>query len=82
MSDIWSTIFLFVSSGTRISKHLLPASKWNIGIFLFLAEITDKQLFVSPKTKNASGLKLSKIGSILINISPIVFDGVPLAASR
>ena len=45
-----------------------------IGIFFFLAEIVDKQLLVSPKTRNASGFILSSIGSIFINISPIVSD--------
>jgi len=31
-ADIWSTILRLVSSGTRWSKHLLPASMWKIGI--------------------------------------------------
>ena len=33
MSLIWSTIRLFVSSGTFWSKQRLPASIWNMGIF-------------------------------------------------
>ena len=32
-------------------KHLLPASMWNTGILIVLADTTAKQLFVSPKLK-------------------------------
>jgi hypothetical protein len=51
-----STIFLFNSSGTLWSNDRFPASIWKTGIFLLFAEITDKQLFVSPYSNNASGL--------------------------
>ena len=37
--------------------------------------MTDKQLFVSPKTKNASGFILSKSFSVSWIIFPIVADG-------
>ena len=71
-SATWSTIFLLVSSGTRWSKQRLPASIWKTGIFLFLAGIAQRQEFVSPKTRKASGLSFSKSGSILIRILPTV----------
>ena len=42
----------------------------------------DRQLLVSPNINIASGLILSRIGSIFNKISPIVKFADPLAASR
>ena len=39
----------FTSSGTRSSKHRLPASIWKTGILLRAAINADKALFVSPR---------------------------------
>ena len=55
MSAVWSTILRLISSGTLWSKHRLPASIWNVAIFLRFAGISERQLFVSPKTSTASG---------------------------
>jgi len=55
---------------------------WNIGICRFLAAIAHKHELVSPKTRKASGLSFSKIGSILIRIFPAVSAAFFPAASR
>ena len=47
-----------------------------------LAAIAHKQLFVSPRTKSASGLTSSIIGSIFTNIFPMVSTAVPVAAFK
>ena len=52
---------------------------WNLSSF---AAIAHKQLFVSPRTKKASGLTSSMTGSILTNILPIVSTAVPVAAFK
>ena len=70
MSDIWSTIFLLISSGTLLSKQRLPASIWNIGSFAFWQKL-HKELLVSPSINNPSGFTLSKNLSLSIIIWPI-----------
>ena len=61
ISEIWSEIFLLISSGTFWSKHLLPASMWKIGIFNLFAEMVLRTLFVYPNTSRASGFSFRKI---------------------
>lgn len=55
-SEMMSTIRRFVSSGRHSSLQRLPASMWKIGICSLFAPITERQLFVSPRTNTASGL--------------------------
>jgi len=53
-----------------------------MGIFRRLAEITDRQEFVSPYIKTASGFSFSKTSSDFAITFAIVFAAFSAAASR
>ena len=53
-----------------------------MGIPSFRAAIADSALLVSPKIKTAAGCNSSKIGSIAINVLPMVSRDVLPAAAK
>ena len=68
-SDIWSIIFLLISSGLFQSKLRIPASMWAKLILNFLAAKAPAILeFVSPRTTTKSGFSDKSTFSILSNI--------------